>query len=248
MYPKGTLKMKRNTELHNMLNRLFCLLLLTINILEVNGQGIAQQIENYLKNNIIPHYSYKDSLKQRNKSGYFVTNEKGQTTLSLPKGAIDMSVPVGDSVVYGKIKSPTFTGDAKGQLIVVEYADGIKVKADFIKIGKVNASVGVRVDWIVDNKEHTSLNLYFLSGQIISYPLKRNPDKLIQAFFMNEDLKSVKMGNEVKSCLLYEDTKEGKLGQMLEQWTKNLNEQEFMKKVAIELKSYYVISYKMERL
>ena len=117
-----------------------------------------------------------------------------------------------------------------------------------IKIGKINASVGVRVDWIVENKEHTSLNLYFLSGQIISYPLKRNPDKLIQAFFMNEDLKSVKMGNEVKSCLLYEDTKEGKLGQMLEQWAKSLNEQEFLKKVAVELKSYYVISYKIEKL
>lgn len=231
-----------------MIKRLLGLLLLVVAVLEVNGQGITQQIENYLKSNKIPHYSYKDSLKQRNQSGYFFTNEKGQTTLSLPKGAIDMSVPVGDSVVYGKIKSPTFTGDAKGQLIVAEYADGVKVKGDFIKIGKINASVGVRVDWIVDNKEHTSLNLYFLSGQIISYPLKRNPDKLIQAFFMNEDLKSVKMGNEVKSCLLYEDTKEGKLGQMLEQWAKSLNEQEFLKKVAVELKSYYVISYKIEKL
>jgi len=248
LYPKGTLKMKRNTELHNMLNRLFCLLLLTINILEVNGQGITQQIDNYLKSNKIPHYDYKNSLRQGNKSGYFFTNRKGQTTLSLPKGVIDMSVPVGDSVVYGKIKSPTFTGDAKGELILAEYVDGVKVKENFIGIGKINASVGVRVDWTIDNKEHTSLNLYFLSGQIISYPLKRNPDKLIQAFFMNENLKSVKMGNEVKSCLLYEDTKEGKFGQMLVQWAKKMNEQEFMKKVAVELKSYYMISYKMKRL
>ena len=231
-----------------MLNRLFLLLLLVINVLEISGQGINFQIENYLKNNVIPHYSYKDSLKQRNQSGYFVTNLKGQTTLSLPKGTIDMSVPVGDSVVYGKIKSPKFTGDAKGQLIVVQYVDGVKVKEDYIGTGKIDPSVGVRVDWCVDNKEQTSLNLYFLSGRIICYPLKRNPDKLIQPFFMNDNLKSVKMGNEVRSCLLYEDSKEGKLGQKLEQWAKSLGEEEFMKKVAVELKSYYVISYKMEKL
>ena len=35
---------------------------------------------------------------------------------------------------------------------------------------------------------------------------------------------------------------------MLEQWAKSLNEQEFLKKVAVELKSYYVISYKIEKL
>lgn len=231
-----------------MLVRLLGLLLLTINVFGVNGQGINQQISDYLKRNKIPHYSYKDSLKQRNKSGYFLTNRKGQTTLSLPKGSIDMSVPVGDSVVYGKIKSPTFIGNAKGQLVITEYVDGVKAKEDFLGMGKMNASVGVRVDWCVDNKEMTSLNLYFLSGQIICCPLKRNPEKMIQAFFMNENMESVKMSEEVKTCLLYEDTKAGTVGRMLEQWFKNSSEKDFMEKVAVELKSYYVISYKMERL
>ena len=227
--------------------RLFLLLLMTVHVLDVSSQGMVQQIGDYLKGHKIPHYSYKDSLKPRNQSGYFMTNRKGQTTLSLPKGAIDMSVPVGDSVVYGKIKSPTFTEEAIGLLVVAEYDDGVNVKNDSIRMGKINATIGVRVDWCVDNKENTSLNLYFLTGQIICYPLKRNSDRMIHAFFMNENLKSVKVGDEVRTCLLYEDTKEGKVKHRLEKWIKITSEKKFMAKVAKELKSYYVISYKMKK-
>lgn len=227
--------------------RLF-LLLMTVHVLDVSGQGMVQQISDYLKGHKIPHYSYKDSLKSRKRSGYFMTNRKGQTTLSLPKGAVDISVPVGDSVVYGKIKSPLLMEDAKGQLIVTEYADGIKVKDELIGMGIIKASVGVCVDWSIDNKDATTMNLYFLGGHIISCPLKRNPAKLVQAFFLNENLKSVKMGQEIKTCLLYEDTKEGKIKHMLEQWIGNSDEKGFMTKVAVGLKSYYVISYKLEKL
>lgn len=228
--------------------RLFLLLLMTVHVLDVSSQGMVQQIGDYLKGHKIPHYSYKDSLKPRNQSGYFMTNRKGQTTLSLPKGAIDMSVPVGDSVVYGKIKSPLLAEDAKGQLNITEYVDGVKVKDELIGMGKIKASVGVRMDWSIDNKDATTMNLYFLGGHIISCPLKRNPAKLIQAFFLNENLKSIKMGQEIKTCLLYEDTKEGKVKHLLRQWIENSDEKEFMKKVANGLKSYYVISYKLERL
>lgn len=230
-----------------MIIRFSLILLLVINAFQVNGQGITTQINDYLKRNKIPHYTYNDSLNPKNKSGYFFTNRKGQTTLSLPKGAIDMSVPVGDSVVYGKIKSPTFTEEAIGLLVVAEYDDGVNVKNDSIRMGKINATIGVRVDWCVDNKENTSLNLYFLTGQIICYPLKRNSDRMIHAFFMNENLKSVKVGDEVRTCLLYEDTKEGKVKHRLEKWIKITSEKKFMAKVAKELKSYYVISYKMKK-
>ena len=230
-----------------MIIRLSLILLLVVNAFQVNGQGMTTHINDYLKRNKIPYYTCKDSLKSPNKSGYFFTNRKGQTTLSLPKGAIDLSVPVGDSVVYGKIKSPSFAEEAIGQLVVAEYVDGVNVKNDSIGMGKINATTGIRVDWCIDNKENTTLNLYFLSGQIICYPLNKSSDRMIHAFFMSENLKSVKMGDEVRTCLLYEDTKDGKVKHKLEQWFKKTSEKEFMAKVAKGLKSYYVISYKMKR-
>ena len=87
----------------------------------VKGQSLQFQVQEYLKRNNVPHYYHKDSIGQNSKSGYFFTNKKGQTTLSLPKGAIDMSVPTGDSVAYFKITSPKFIGKAGGVLMVSEY-------------------------------------------------------------------------------------------------------------------------------
>ena len=99
-----------------------------------------------------------------------------------------------------------------------------------------------------NNEEQTSLFLYFLSGRIVSCPIKRNGDKLIQAFFMNEKQEIVKLEEEVRTCLLFEDTREGMVGRKLEQWNEELDEEMFMKKVSVGLKSYYAISYKLKKL
>lgn len=226
------------------------LLLLICNVFRMQSQGLNQQINNYVKRNKIPHYTNRDSLKNPNKLGYFSTNSKGQTTLSLPKGAIDLSVPTGDSVVYGKIESPSFEGNATGVLIIAEYSEGTKVKENHIDMDDVDGSIGVRIDWCVDNnnEEQTSLFLYFLSGRIVSCPIKRNGDKLIQAFFMNEKQEIVKLEEEVRTCLLFEGTREGMVGRKLEQWNEELDEEMFMKKVSVGLKSYYAISYKLKKL
>ena len=65
---------------------------------------------------------------------------------------------------------------------------------------------------------------------------------------MNEKQEIVKLEEEVRTCLLFEDTREGMVGRKLEQWNEELDEEMFMKKVSVGLKSYYAISYKLKKL
>ncbi len=211
----------------------------------VKGQSLQFQVQEYLKRNNVPHYYHKDSIGQNSKSGYFFTNKKGQTTLSLPKGAIDMSVPTGDSVVYFKITSPKFIDKAGGVLMVSEYHLGKKLNEKAFGIGEVRGATGIRVDAAVDNKDVSSLSLYFMDGQILNFPLQKAVDSLIGAFCLNKEDEKVEFGKYIHSWLLYEDDKMGEAKTKLEKWFERMNEKMLMEKIGQQVNHYYVISYKL---
>lgn len=229
-----------------MIYHLLFILFIIESCLSVQGQNLSD----YLKKNKVPHYYKKDSLNlnktKRNKGGYFFTNSKGQTTLTLPKGTINMSVPTGDSVVYAKIVSPKFKGKTMGQLIVSQFQDNKKVNETPIGMGEIDGSIGIRADVVIDNKENCSLFLYFLSGQIMTCPLEKVSESRMEILSLTNDNENTTFGKEYQSCLLFEDTNERKRQKQLEQMSKELNRNDFLKKIGNTLDNYYIISYKLK--
>lgn len=218
------------------------------NCLSIQGQSL----NDYLRKNKIPYYHYKDSSSrnkmERSKTGYFFTNSKGQTTLTLPKGAVDMSAPTGDSVVYAKITSPKFKGETMGQLIITQFYGHKMIDESHIGMGEINGSTGIRVDAVIDNKENCSLYLYFLSGQITTCPLKKAPQSRISIFQLNKEEEEIQYGKRIRCCLLFEDTDDGKNLKRLEQLFKEMSKNEFLKRISDLLENYYIISYKLKEL
>ena len=97
----------------------------------VSAQNLIQQaLDDFLKKNNVFHFTEKDSnaVKIANKThaAYFFTNKKGQTTLTVPKGAISIKIPQGDSVVHAKVVSPKFPKDTYGMLTLTRYYKGGK--------------------------------------------------------------------------------------------------------------------------
>lgn len=229
-----------------MIHRFLFILFIIGNCLSIQGQSL----NDYLKKNKIPYYHYKDSSSrnkmERSKTGYFFTNSKGQTTLTLPKGAVDMSAPTGDSVVYVKITSPKFKGKTMGQLLVSQFHNNEKVNETPIGMGEINGSIGIRVDAVVDNKKNCSLFLYFLSGQIMTCSLTKEPGHRIDILQLTDENEEAVFGKEIQSCLLFEDTNEDKNQKHLEQQFKKLSKNDFLKEVENTLDNYYIISYKLK--
>ena len=230
------------------MRHLLLLLLSLWSVSSLQGQSLHSQVQDYLKRNNVPHYFDKDSINVNNKSGYFFTNKKGQTTLSLPKGAIDLSVPAGDSAVYIKIASPKFANDLNGVLIISEYRDGKIIDEKQFGIGKIRGSVGVRIDAAIDNKEIPSLSLYFINGQIFNYQLEKQMGNLIDALELNKGTKQIAIDRPIHLWLLFEDKSKDVTKQELEQWTKQMEGKRLMQKIAQEIEHYYVISYQLNNL
>ena len=229
-----------------MIRNFLIILFIIGNYLSLQGQSL----NDYLKKNKIPHYYRKDSLNlnkaESDKRGYFFTNSKGQTTLTLPKGTIDMSVPMGDSVVYAQIVSPKFKGKTMGQLLVSQFHNNKKVIETPIGIGEINGSTGIRVDVAIDNKENCSLFLYYLSGQIMTCALKKSSESRIRILSLINDNENATIGKEVQNCLLFEDTDERKKQKQLEQMFKEHSKNDFLKNIGKILDNYYIISYKLK--
>ena len=227
------------------------LLLLTIflfSTLLVRGQSLQSQVQEYLKRNNVPHDYNKDSKKKDSKTGYFLTNKNGQTTLTLPKGAINLSVPTGDSAVYIKIASPKFANELNGALIISEYRNGKIVDEKPFGIGKIRGSLGIRVDAAIDNKDNSSLSLYFISGQIFNYPLEKQAGTCFYAVSLTKELESIEIGKPIHAWIIFEDNKKKQTKQELEQTIKQFDGKPLFTKIAQKIEHYYIISYQLNNL
>ncbi len=227
---------------------LLLLLLSLWSVSSVQGQSLHSQVQEYLKRNNVPHYFNKDSINVNSESGYYFTNKKGQTTLTLPKGVVDLSVPTGDSAVYIKIASPKFAKDLTGVLIISEYRDGKMVDEKYFGIGKIRSSVGVRIDAAISNDDIPSLSLYFINGKIFNYQLEKQMGNLIDAVELNKGTKQIVLDRPIHSWLLFEDKNKDVTKQKLEQRIKQMEGKRLMQKIAQEIEHYYVISYKLNNL
>lgn len=218
----------------------------------VSAQNLIQQaLDDFLKKNNVFHFTEKDSnaVKIANKThaAYFFTNKKGQTTLTVPKGAISIKIPQGASVVHAKVVSPKFPKDTYGMLTLTRYYKGEKAEERSIGMGEIYGSTGVRVDIAIDNQEKPMAYLYFLSGMIQGFQLHKREDSLIQAFRLNEGQKEVAYETDTPAYLFYEDTKAGNTGMQIKQWFGSLNEKQFMNRLGQKLENYCIVSYKLKR-
>ena len=230
------------------MKHLLLLIFFFFSTLLVRGQSLQSQVQEYLKRNNVPHYYNKDSIKKDSKTGYFLTNKNGQTTLTLPKGALNLSVPTGDSAVYIKIVSPKFANELNGVLIISEYRNGKIIDEKSFGIGKISGTVGVRVDAAIDNKNQSSLSLYIINGQIFNCPLEKQAGAWIDAVSLSKGVETIEIGKPVRSWLLFEDKNKDVIKKKLEQWSKQMEGKRLMQKIAQEVEHYYLISYQLNNL
>lgn len=219
---------------------------------DVCGQSLIQQrVDDYLEKHGAFRFTYKDSASacaaHKARSAYFYTNKYGQTTLTVPRGAISFEVPKGDSVVYAKVVSPKFAGETMGVLAFTHFREGKKADERVIGMGRINGKTGVRVDIAVDNKDCPMAYCYFLSGMIQEVRLQKSPDTLIQAFDLGGSQKEIVYGSDIWAYLFYEDTKAGKVGKQIRQWFSSLNRKEFVERIGRHLKNYSIVSYKLKK-